>query len=440
MEVMSYNRSTRIHTVLVKLVNIEVWIVAVSVGISVVFPRFLPITLALQAIFWPMRFLVDGRLSRRTPADFAVLLFVFLVPVTLWATAFPDVTTLQVMRLLSGIGLYYAIINCVNSKRHLSWLVNLLILSGVFLAGYAVISVRWKVGRLNIIPMEIYSRLAPLIEDVVHPNVMAGSLLLILPLGFALLLFGWRKFSWIYWIGIFLAVSMMTVVLILTKARAAWMSIIIVLLMISYMRWRKVWLIFFAGLTVSGVIIFSRKMDFVADIINANQAFGGIEGRFDIWSSAVRMIRDYPFTGIGLGTFGNIADMLYPFYLAAPGSTPHAHNLLLQISVDLGIPGLVAWVSIFGLISIVSWRFYIEGVSRGNYYLSGIGSGLLGSQIAIIIQGLFDSVTWGMVRPAPLVWYLWGLAIACGWIFIWGGDLNSAQLITQDSENHQYMV
>ena len=440
MELIPNYSSSRIHIGLEKLVNIEVWIVALSVGVSVAFPSFLPFTLALQAIFWPLRFLVNGRLSRRTPVDFPVLLFIALIPVTLWATAFPDVTILQVMRLLSGIGLFYAIINSVNNKRHFSWLVNLLILSGVFLAGYAFISVRWKVGRLNIIPMEIYSRLAPLIEDVIHPNVMAGSLLLILPLGLALLLFGWRKLSWIYWFGVFLAVSMMTVVLILTKARAAWMAIIIVLLMISYMRWRRIWLIIFAGLIVSGVIIFSRKMDFVADIINANQAFGGIEGRFDIWSSAVRMIRDYPFTGIGLGTFGNIADMLYPFYLAAPGSTPHAHNLLLQISVDLGIPGLVAWVSIFGLVYFVSWILYIEGISRGNYYLSGIGSGLLGSQIAIIIQGLFDSVTWGMVRPAPLVWFLWGLAFACGWIFIWSGDLSPAQKISLETDNHRHMV
>jgi len=440
MEVMSNYRSTFLHTVLVKLVNIEVWIVALSVGVSVAFPSFLPFTLALQAIFWPLRFLVNGRLSRRTPADYPVLLFIALIPVTLWATAIPDVTLIQVMRLLSGIGLFYAIINSVNNKRHFSWLVNLLILAGVFLAGYAFISVSWKMGRLNIIPVEIYSRLTPLIEDVVHPNVMAGSLLLILPLGLALLLFGWRKFSWIYWIGIFLAVTIMTVVLILTKARAAWMAITIVILILSSMRWRKVWLILFAGVILSGVFVFSQETDFVVDIINANQAFDGIEGRLEIWSRAVMMIGDFPFTGIGLGTFGNIADMLYPFFLAAPGSTPHAHNLFLQIAVDLGIPGLVAWAAIFGLISVISWKFYVEGIARGNYYLSGIGSGLLGSQIAIIIQGLFDSVTWGMVRPAPLVWYLWGLAIACGWIFMWGGDLNSAQLITQDSDNHQYMV
>jgi hypothetical protein len=38
--------------------------------------------------------------------------------------------------------------------------------------------------------------------------------------------------------------------------------------------------------------------------------------------------------------------------------------------------------------------------------------GLLGAQVALILGGITDAVTWGMVRSAPLVWGLWGLAVA----------------------------
>jgi putative inorganic carbon (HCO3(-)) transporter len=44
--------------------------------------------------------------------------------------------------------------------------------------------------------------------------------------------------------------------------------------------------------------------------------------------------------------------------------------------------------------------------------LAALGAGLLGSQIALIVHGLTDAVTWGMVRPAPVVWALWGTVIA----------------------------
>jgi len=130
------------------------------------------------------------------------------------------------------------------------------------------------------------------------------------------------------------------------------------------------------------------------------------------------MIQDFPFTGIGMGSFGNVADVLYPFFLAAPGSIPHAHNLFLQVAVDLGIPGLVAWLSVFGLVTLSAWQVYRRGRSDGNAWVAGIGAAILCSQLALTVHGLADAVTWGMVRPAPLVWALWGLGVAAWRVYL----------------------
>ncbi len=43
---------------------------------------------------------------------------------------------------------------------------------------------------------------------------------------------------------------------------------------------------------------------------------------------------------------------------------------------------------------------------------AGLGAGLLCSQLALAVHGITDAVTWGMVRPAPFVWAIWGLAVA----------------------------
>jgi hypothetical protein len=32
------------------------------------------------------------------------------------------------------------------------------------------------------------------------------------------------------------------------------------------------------------------------------------------------------------------------------------------------------------------------------------------SQVALGVHGLTDAVTWGMVRPEPFVWILWGIS------------------------------
>jgi putative inorganic carbon (HCO3(-)) transporter len=57
-----------------------------------------------------------------------------------------------------------------------------------------------------------------------------------------------------------------------------------------------------------------------------------------------------------------------------------------------------------------------DGQTRHHPWAAGLGAGLLGSETALVIHGLTDAVTWGMVRPAPLVWGIWGTAIAAWYV------------------------
>jgi putative inorganic carbon (HCO3(-)) transporter len=124
------------------------------------------------------------------------------------------------------------------------------------------------------------------------------------------------------------------------------------------------------------------------------------------------MVQDFPFTGVGMGSFGDLADVLYPFFSFPAQSVPHAHNLFLQVAVDLGIPGLIAWFAVFILATTAAWQAYRQGASRRDGWAAGLGAGLLCAQAALVVHGLTDAVTWGMVRPAPLTWALWGMAFA----------------------------
>ena len=48
-----------------------------------------------------------------------------------------------------------------------------------------------------------------------------------------------------------------------------------------------------------------------------------------------------------------------------------------------------------------------------NSVLSGLGAGFLLSQVALLVHGMFDAVTWGLMRTAPIVWMVWGAAVVC---------------------------
>ena len=148
------------------------------------------------------------------------------------------------------------------------------------------------------------------------------------------------------------------------------------------------------------------------EALSATQTLGGLDGRLEVWSRAIYMLQDFPFTGIGMGTFKQIANAMYPFFLAGPNAdVPHAHNLFLQVGVDLGLPGLVAWLSLLMLASVCAWQTWHRAALGGDRRLMGIGAGLLSSQVALIVHGLLDAATWD-TRPAVIVWALWGLAVA----------------------------
>jgi len=403
-----------LRSVASRLVELEIWPVAVLVGAGMLAPALMPYALAVAALFWPLRWLATGRLSAATPADWGVGFLALTVPVTLWATALPQITLPQALRLLGGMALFYALVNWAHTTNRLRLVAYGLILAGLGLAGMAAFSVRWpsSSGKLPFIPAALYERFTLLVSDSVHPNVMAGYLVVMLPLGLALLAFAWRSTGWPLRAGLALAVLAMLGMLVLTKSRGAWLAFAAVLAALIALRWKWGWLIVPLSLLGAGLAAYTFGVAQVMDVITTGGAISGIEGRIEIWSRAIYMIQDFPFTGVGMGSFMRVADLLYPFFLAEPGAIDHAHNLFLQVAVDLGLPGLIAWLSIFGVVALSAWRVYRLGMRIQNGWVAALGAGLLASQLALAVHGLTDAVTWGMVRPAPLVWALWGLAVA----------------------------
>jgi putative inorganic carbon (HCO3(-)) transporter len=308
--------------------------------------------------------------------------------------------------------LFYAIVNWTNSKPRLRLVILVFTLAGLIIALFAPFSVTWNTGKLVFIPKTIYERFTAFVSDTVHPNVMGGNLILLLPLPLSILIFGWKYLSWWSRIYFGLAVLVMTFVILLTKSRGTWIALTAVVILITLLRWRIGWVLIIIGTGILVVSIFLIGFTDFIEILTANDALIGIEGRIDIWSRAVFMIQDFPITGIGFGIFMDIADNLYRFFLFPAGKIIHAHNLFLQIAVDIGLPGLIAWLAIFLSFCWINWKIFRHGANQGNSLESGLGVGLLGSSLALAVHGLTDAVTWGFIRTAPMVWALWGVSLA----------------------------
>jgi putative inorganic carbon (HCO3(-)) transporter len=398
--------------ILEKLACLEFWIVTPLVAASVITSHFLPAAVGFATFFWILRWIARGKPSYRTPADWAILLLAVMIPVTLWATALPEKTIPQAWRLLAGIALYYAVVNWANTFKRLRWLGLGLMACGLILAIIAPISVEWSVNKSFFIPDKIYKHLPLLARDTIHPNVMAGNLTLLIPLPLSWLLLNKNRKLW--WISVLATIILlaMLVILALTKSRGAWLALGVVLVSMLLIRWRRAWI----GVAVCGVIIsifiIPIGLKPMVEALMTSSNLSTLEGRQEVWSRALYMIQDFAFTGVGLGTFEDVADAMYPFFLSSPGSIHHAHNLFLQIAVDLGIPGLIAWLAVLSVSFVSAWQLYRYGLTSMERDIAILGFALLYSQVGLIVHGLTDSVTWGMVKIAPLVWVLWGVTAA----------------------------
>ena len=418
------------------LLRIEIFIVAGAIGISIVFPRLLLYAVVVTALFWSFRWLGYGRLSNRTPNDWAVVILVVMAAVTTWATALPDTTRPQVYRLLLGIGFYYAIVNWTDTNLKLRLLVAGLSLTGLFLSIFGLFSVQWTTNKVPFMPDLIYQYIPTLISDLIHRNVLAGTLVLIIPIPIALLIYSWHEINHIEKIIFIISAITMLAILILTQSRAGWMAFGSSMAILGLMGGKWIRLMLLLGIIIGiTVILFTGINPFLEEIIASN-TIGGIEGRAEAWSRALFMIEDFPFTGVGMGSFIKVADTLYPFVFLWHGEVEHAHNLFLQVGVDLGIPGLISWLALAVIIFVTAWKLFRQANHSNNKLFAGLGAGFFCSQIALCTHGILDSVTWGMVRSAPIVWTIWGLVVVSDFLFF--SSIQITQKLSPEKGNEKF--
>ncbi len=152
-------------------------------------------------------------------------------------------------------------------------------------------------------------------------------------------------------------------------------------------RWRRSWLpgggaVLLLLLLVVGVGLSSERFNLLG-------VTSGI--RLKTWASALAMIRDHPLLGIGLDQFGR----LYPSYIhptlvnTNEINTSHPHNLLLDIWLRMGIPGLIAFGWLVGrFLATPCWlQRPRAGVAPST---SPLHIGLLAAMTAALLHGMVD--------------------------------------------------
>lgn len=366
-------------------------------------------------LFWPLRWLHRHQQQRdqyqqgnrsvslafAQPSTLAVMVILLWLPINLWASADRRGSWVAAGYLLWGIALFVALLNWPPVQRHPQRIAWLLLLCGVGLALVSPPLVAWK-AEFRLFHLPLYDKLTTLpidLGETIHANVLAGVLVLVLPLLLALAL---QKSSQILFSLLFLFVAG---VLVLTQSRGGYVAVAVALPLVVILRWPRLWYGLLPTLILVMLLIRWVGVPFLLDQLSTDSSLGGWEGRLDIWQNSLHALADFAFTGIGIGTFTLVMPLLYPLQVSIEGY-PHAHNLFLQIGLDLGLPGLIAYVAI-----LINLFVMLISTLRSRHTLPlhrTLAIGATGSLVGMLVHGLLDAVTWG-TKLAFVPWVLFAL-------------------------------
>lgn len=398
------------------------WLGIALVGIGVVWQNVfasgawgLSLTVAGFVVGWVSR---QMKFSR-TPLDWPLLLLLVTSGISLLITPFFEVTSIQVFRLWSGIAGLYAVVFWTWDQQRFIWFIGGLLVVCAFLSLSSFVIVEWPQTRFFFIPQDLYAAFPLLVSDTVHPNIVASLMVLCVPIPLSLWLIlpskadnRPRLYSAIrlLMIGTFCLVGL---VLLLTQSRGGYIAGFIALSVTLWLAGRRKLAtgLLLAGLAVGVAILSaSEHSEPLRNVVEESVDPSTLAFRFGVWRTALRMVGDFAFTGVGMGTFNDVAPLLYPFQ---GSQNPGAHNVYLQICVDLGIPGMIGYLSLLGVTVVIALRALGRFVQTEMPVLRALTAGALAGLLGLMVHGLIDNTMWN-TRIAFFPWLIIGLIIALG--------------------------
>lgn len=379
------------------------------------------VLLLLVPGIWVCRRAVAGRFFWRTPLDGPILLLLAMAAVSLGVSAAPDLTAPRVLSLVLGVVTFYAVVGHARSDRGLLMAGGLYLLVGAGIAAVGILGTAWleKFGFLSAIIRRLPAALRglPGAEGGFHPNEVAGALLWFIPVQVALLTC-WARGRWDgrgrKSAGVLLIASagLTVLALVLTQSRGGWTGVLVALLVLLAFSGRRNALIAGAvGIAVVLVFVLvgpTQVIEFLSDdVLQGGEDVLHFPFRLEMWRGALRGMADFPLTGMGLGTFRRTAPLLYPLDVLPGYPFIHAHNHLLHTGVELGVPGLIAYLAVW----LLTGAMVIKAHRGLQGWRQALAAGLGGALGAYFVYGITDTVALG-AKPGVAWWFLLGLIAA----------------------------
>jgi len=330
-----------------------------ATGSGILTPQYTFLTLTFITLIiagWLLIRWRRGWVWHRTPLDGAFILWSAAVVISTAANV--DLWQRIAIGLwfaLAYLGLWYLAQDVIaNHALDRELIAESLLIAGAIamLFGYIQIAALVAHGSLRNLAVLESARPAGTLDN---PNFMAAFLLLLLPIAVSRLLTTHSRAGQIV---LALYIALVVIMLAFTFSRAGWLGSAVALFvmgilllahyrMLSPARLKDWWRtrsrsvqLALGGLIL--LILLIGVLGLAVTIRSLGSASRSADLRTYIYDAAIQVFKEKPLTGYGLFTFGRGLLRL----ASTPPYTPHnsAHNIILNVAAELGLPGLLALI------------------------------------------------------------------------------------------------
>lgn len=240
------------------------------------------------------------------------------------------------------VNYYFVIVNTVRTKEQLHALLKLFAISGALVALYGIMQYvfGWTTSNAWIdeemfedATMRVYSTLG-------NPNVLGEYLLLVLPVAAVYMLK--YRFSELAKYAYAIMFLVLALCLVLTQSRGCWIGFMLSAFVFVTFYEGKWWGLIPIALCIIPFVIPQTIVERLMSIGNMDDS--STSYRVYIWMGTLGLLKHYWLGGIGMGE--KAFAQVYPFFSYNAIVAPHSHNTFLQLTVEAGIGGLIAFLAL----------------------------------------------------------------------------------------------
>lgn len=272
---------------------------------------------------------------------FPILLFVFACVFSLAFSSARSDSFRVLLFYITSLLFFYVISADITTRERMMKLLGFIYIAVVISALYAIyqrftgVDVSASLTDLEInkgVPGRVYGTLG-------NPNNYAEFLVIMTPL--SAVFASNVKRTWMR-VPLCMGVAFPFIALLMTYSRSCWISMLLACAVFVYYANKKLVPAFLLICIAAFPFLPDSVMVRIASLFNTEDSSNMF--RVYVWTGTIGIVRDYIFTGIGLGPESFAA--VYPAYAhhKALVGAPHSHMVYMELFVELGILGFLSFM------------------------------------------------------------------------------------------------